>query len=223
MSIDLIVRVPFYAVSLLLLVYSHAAVSSTVVMAVAAWVAFGHPHDNSPGQEVLAFALSYVLAALSAVAIKATTGNLDPLWMISLELRLFNADTRHKIGAKDVGTYFLAMGSGALAYAATEIVGYQKDTLFRMQSLTWLLMLCLFIAVYDAVVADDGYRLLPRALRYWHGLVAACCLGAVQIDTVVRDPGMWKYLVPLDAILVGFGVFSVAFYLRNTADKRHQE
>lgn len=220
MSIELIVRVPFYAVTLVLLAYSHAAFSSTVLMAIAAWAAFGHPGANSGGQEVVAFVLTYGLAVISALLIGFTVEKRNVLWLVSLELRLLHAETRRDIRVEDVATYFLALGTGALVYLSTEILGYQKGTLFRMQSLVWLLVLGIIIAIYDAVVSDEGYRFLPRKLRQWHGLVVLFSLVAVQIDSLVRDPGFWKYLLPFDLILIALALFNFAYYIQNAPDER---
>ncbi len=214
--IELIVRVPFYVVTLFLLVYSRAAISSSVIMVVAAWLAFGHPEANSPGQEVVAFFLSWLLALVSAVLMR---GWRNPQWLIALEQKLVVASLRKTIDAREVGTYFLAALVATLAYVATEVLGYQHDVFFRIQSLVWLLLLGFVIAIYDAVVSDSGFRLLPRTARRLHIVVMAFIAAAVQIDILVREPSFWKFLLPYDLVLLGLTGVNFVYYLANTSDR----
>ena len=196
MAIELVFRTAYFCVSLLLLFYSRTLVTSSAILALAAWLAFGHAPNNSTGQEVLVFFITWI----SAVAVAAVIGStLNLTWMVDLELRMLSKQ-RVNVGVRDAMAWLMACAVATIAYAATDVANYDKGTFYRLQSLALLVLLLMIIYFYDQVAADDGYHLLPAAARHRHKLVAAVMGAAVSIDIIVRDPGSWTYLVPAGGV-----------------------
>lgn len=191
MAIELLFRAGYFVVAFLLLFFSRTFLLSSVVLAFSAWLAYGHPAHNSAGQEVLVFALSWGAAALAATLLGAT---ISSDWVVDFEWRLLTK-RRTTLRVADAVTWLLALVIAALAYAATELASYDRDTFYRVRSLLWLLLLLLVLYAYDQIVGADSYRFLPVKYTYAHKIVALLVCGAVLIDILVRQPGFWAYLV----------------------------
>lgn len=191
MAIELLFRAGYFVVAFLLLFFSRTFVLSSVVLAFSAWLAYGHPAHNSAGQEVLAFALSWGAAALAATLLGAT---ISSDWVIDFEWRLVTK-RRTTLRVADAVTWLLALVVAALAYAATELSSYDRDTFYRVRSLLWLILLSLILYAYDQIVNADSYRFLPAKYTYAHKVAALLICGAVLVDTLVRQPSFWSYLV----------------------------
>lgn len=191
MAIELAFRVGFFVVSLLLLFYSRTFLTSTAVLAVGAWLAYGHPESNSTGEEVLVFFITWVSATAVAAAIGST---INLTWMFELEWKLATR-ARSTLCIRDAVAWLLACAITAVAYTSTEVVGYDRGTFYRLQALALLLLLMLIVYFYDQVVRDEGYHLLPPSQEFRHKAVTLVIAVAVLIDILARDPEFWPYVV----------------------------
>jgi len=194
--IEQLFRVPFFVVALVLLKYTRALVTMTVVLAIAAYFGFTHPSGNSAGEEVVVFIVTWAAALVCAGVISLfERGGLENL--CSFELSWWTVFSRG-IDVKRGAMFFVALVVAFLAYLATEILGYEKGTFAQVQSMMWLIVLMLVVSVYDELSGEAGYHLLPPTQQWQHRVVLALFVIAVQVDILVNDSAFWKYLVPAD-------------------------
>lgn len=205
MGIELAFRAGYFVVALALIFYSRTLVTSTAILALAAWFAYGHPHGNSTAQEMLVFFIGWVSATAAAAVIG---GTIKLEWMIELEWSLVTS-ARKRLRVDDAVRWLLACVVATLAYAGTEVVGYDRGTFYRLQSLALLLLLWMVIYFYDQVAANEGFHLLPPAAAHRHKTVTLVVAGAVLIDILARDVDFWRYLVPIGAAWLALQAFKL--------------
>ena len=198
MSIDLPFRVAFYCASLVFLVYSQALVSSTCILALGAWIGYPHPINNSAGQEVLAYAITWVAALVTAIFIGRT---FNVWWLVRLEWKFIA--NRASITGRDLVVWCISLAITIIVFLVTVVVRYDSGSFYRFQSLVWLFLLLIIIYVYDNIAIPNGYYIVPLpTLIGRHVWVALFVTGSVIIDIIVRDSPVWRWVVPAFGIWV---------------------
>lgn len=223
MTIELVFRAGYFAVSLLLIFYTRALLTSSVVLAVAAWVAYGHPASNSGGQEVLVFFITWLVATLTASVIGYAESS---SWVIDLEWKLMlsvRAKYRSQLRVHDAVSWLFACMIAAAAYATTEMTGYDKNTFHRVPSMGALLLISIIVYGADQISSSDDYRILPAGATYLHPVVTLVVELAFFVDILVRDPGFWVYLVPITLVWLAFQAPKVLLWMRPRVGSGHKK
>lgn len=193
MSFDLPFRVAFYCASVVFLVYGQTLCLSTCILALGAWLGYPHAVDNSTGEEVLAYAITWVSALVTAICIG---GTLDVWWLTRLEWKLITKN-RSTIRGRDLAAWCITFAITIIVFLVTVIVRYDTGSFYRFQSLVWLMLLLIVVYVYDNISIPNGYYIVPHpTLIMRHVWVAVFVIGSVIIDIIVRDSGVWKWVVP---------------------------
>lgn len=193
MALTLAFRTGFFVVSLILLSYGRTLVTSSVILALAAWLAYGHPSSNSVGQEILVFFITWVSAVGAAALLGAS---LNVTWLFELEWSVVSRNWS-RIRVSDAVRWLLAALATAIAYTSTEVFGYDKGTFYRVPAWIFLLVLMLALYGYDLVASNHGYHVLPADKRWHHISLTVGISVALFIDILARDPGFWRWLVPV--------------------------
>lgn len=191
MGIELIFRTGYYCVALLLYFYGHMLCTSTAILGFLAWLGYGHPGHNSAEKEVVAFFITAASALATAVLIGGVS---SPTWVFDYELNIV-LRRWSRLKTSDAVRWAMAMASGLVAYASTEMLGYDQGTLLRVNGFLLLTVLMILLWCYDRVVVMRAYSLLPPEKQRRHLVVALFIMGAIFIDILVRDPQFWPYAV----------------------------
>lgn len=205
MAILIPFRTSFFVTAFLSALYTRTLLTSSIVLAFAAYLFYPHPSDNSSWQETVVFLWTWAAAVVCALIIapKRKAENMSAwivssmYWPVFYELSLVEGHMRRKLVPGDALSWVCAVIIAIGSYAALELVGYDRGTFYRLQSLVWLLLLLLIVFVFDDVSMRTSAHLMPLEFKHRNMVAVAVVSAALLIDILVRDPGVYQTLLPV--------------------------
>jgi len=215
-----LIRVPFVICSCVLLYYSRAALVSTLLLAVSAWLVFPHPEDSSAGTEAIAYTVSYIVA-VAIVAVLSIGVFRRPLRvLINMEFSVVAEASMRALSVPDLKAGFAALATAALLFLATVVVGYEKDGSRRLQSLALIVGVMFGLAVYDEHTGPRGYHVFQSRALVQHATLLSVFALLVLLDVVISTGDQALLILGFVALWGARRLFDLRILLARSASSQ---